>query len=230
LEAEVARLERQAAIGEMTAGIAHELRNPLAAITTSATMARDELAEAGLDTENADWILQGARKIEDLLKRFFDFAKPLAPELAPCDVNALVREVVAAELTKPAAANVAVQFELAEGLPPVPADSRLMSLVFANVVTNASQAMPGGGELTVRSQWEDGAQPSVVVTFTNTGEGVSPEEAERALEPFFTTKAAGVGLGLPLCLKIVKAHGGEFALAGREVGAEVSIRLPAGRP
>ena len=81
--------------------------------------------------------------------------------------------------------------------------------------------------MTVRSRYEDGPKPSVVVTFADTGEGISPEDAERALEPFFTTKAAGVGLGLPLCLKIIKAHGGELDLAGREIGAEVKIALPA---
>jgi len=229
-EDEIARLERQAAIGEMTAGIAHEVRNPLAAITTSATMARQELAEAGLDTENADWILEGARKIEDLLKDFFDFAKPISPEFAPCDLNALVREAVTAELDKPAAAHVVAELELDGALPAVAADAKLMASVFTNLVVNACQAMAGGGNLTVRSRYEDGARPAVVVTFADTGEGLSAEDAKRALEPFFTTKTNGVGLGLPLCLKIVKAHGGSFTLAGREVGAEARVRLPVGGP
>jgi PAS domain S-box-containing protein len=226
MEAEIARLERQAAIGEMTAGIAHEVRNPLATIATSAVMVKQELAGAGFETESAEWILESVRKIEGMLTRFFDFAKPLAPECEAHDVNALVREAVTAELAKPAAARVAVEFELSDRLPPVLVDYHLMTPVITNVVANACQAMRGGGNLTIRSWYEDNPKPYVVVTFTDTGAGISPEEAEKALEPFFTTKASGVGLGLPLCLRIVKAHGGEFALVGREIGAEVSVKLP----
>ncbi len=225
LEGEVARLDRLAAVGEMTAGIAHEVRNPLAAITTSATVVREELAAAGLDTESADWILEGVRKIDGLLKRFFDFAKPLTLEPRPSNVNALVREVIEEERANLENAHVAVELGLGGQLPALNLDRRLVKSVFTNVVVNARQAMAGGGDLTVRSQLDaDGA--AVAITFADNGPGVSEEDARRALEPFFTTKADGVGLGLPLCLKIVKAHGGDFSLAGRDVGLVVTVTFP----
>lgn len=226
MEEDIARLERQAAIGEMTAGIAHEVRNPLAAIATSAAVAQREMEAAGLRPESVEWILGGVRKIEGLLKRFFDFAKPLAPERKPCDVNALVQEVLGSETLELEAGNVAVVVELATGLPTVSVDAGLMKSVFTNVVVNARQAMPEGGMLTVRSALRRRGEDAVVVTFADTGPGVTPGEARRALEPFYTTKGNGVGLGLPLCFKIIKAHGGEFTIAGREVGSEVTITLP----
>jgi PAS domain S-box-containing protein len=228
MEEEIARLERQAAIGEMTAGIAHEVRNPLAGIATSAAVARQDMAAAGLDTESADWILEGVHKIEGLLQRFFDFAKPLSPDCSPCDVNALVEEVLAAEARALTAAHVVVDADLAPCLPLASADASLLKAVFANVIVNARQVMSEGGNLTVRSASSSAGEDAVEVTFADTGPGLSAEEAKRALEPFYTTKGDGIGLGLPLCLKIVKAHGGAFELRGREVGAEVKITLPAG--
>jgi PAS domain S-box-containing protein len=225
MEEELARLDRLAAIGEMTSGIAHEVRNPLAAIATSAAVARQELAAAGLETDSVEWIVEGVRKIEALLKRFFDFAKPLSPERETVDVAALLREVVEEEGPRLVAAGVAVEFDLAEGLPALQLDRGLMKSVFENVVVNARQIMPEGGNLTIRMR-ADAAEANVVLTFADTGPGITPEEARRALEPFFTTKADGVGLGLPLCVKIVKAHGGDLGLAGRELGAEVTVTLP----
>lgn len=226
LEEEVSRLDRLAAIGEMTTGIAHEVRNPLAAIATSAAVAKHDLASVGLDTESADWILEGVRKVEKLLKRFFDFARPLTPERQRCDVNALIREVVKSEDANLTASDVTVELKSAEGAPPVFVDPGLMKSVFTNVVVNARQAMPEGGILRIRSELGGADWGTITLSFADTGQGISPEEAKRALEPFFTTKPDGVGLGLPLCFKIIKAHGGELTIAGREVGSEVTITLP----
>jgi len=227
LEEEVARLDRLAAVGEMTAGIAHEVRNPLAAIATSAAVARRELADATLATESVEWILEGVRKIEGLLKRFFDFARPLRLERQKYDINKVIEEVLAAAAERLAGGGARLELELAAELPPAFVDPALMAAVFENVVTNARQAMPEGGVLRVRSEvvGDDGA--AVRVTFADTGPGISAEVAGRVLDPFFTTKADGVGLGLPLCYKIVKAHGGDFALLSGDDGAEVVITVPA---
>jgi PAS domain S-box-containing protein len=229
LQAEVARLDRLAAIGEMVTGIAHEVRNPLAVIATSAAVVKTELAAAGLDTDGADWIMGGVARIETLLSRFFAFAKPLEIKRRACDLNLLLRAALADEGPAFARAGVRVVWALDAGLPAVNADADLVGVVATNVAKNAREAMPGGGVLTVRTdRVENGGERFARAAFADTGVGIPPESKGRLSEPFFTTKADGVGLGLPLCYKIIRGHGGEFAVAGRERGAEVTFTLPLG--
>jgi two-component system cell cycle sensor histidine kinase/response regulator CckA len=223
LETEIARLDRLAAVGEMVAGIAHEIRNPLAGIASSAATVKAEMERAGLDAEAATWIRDGVDKIEMLLRRFFDFAKPLDLRTVECDVRSLVSEALL--LAPP---GIGVLVEAGDSLPPVRGDRGLLYAVFKNAVTNACEAMPEGGSLTVKVKAvEKRGRVAVAVTFSDTGVGIPPEIAARLGEPFFTTKAQGVGLGLALTYKIAKAHGGDFVIAGREGGADATITLPA---
>ena len=229
LEREVARLDRLAAVGEMVTGIAHEVRNPLAAIATSAAVVKTDLASAGLDAEGADWIMAGVEKIEGLLERFFDFARPLEVRRQRCDLAALLRDVLGEDAFQLERAGVRVTWAIRPDLPAVDADADLLRVVVTNVVKNAREAMREGGELAVKVDLgADQGQDFVRVAFTDSGVGITPEAAQRLLEPFFTTKTQGVGLGLPLCYKIIKAHGGEFAIVGLEVGAEIAFTLPVG--
>jgi len=121
---------------------------------------------------------------------------------------------------------------MAAGVPAVYGDPNLLYAVFKNAVTNACEAMPQGGALAVTvGRAAPGGAPAIVVQFADTGIGIPPAVAGRLGEPFFTTKLQGVGLGLALTYKIVKAHGGEFVIAGREKGgADVTVTLPEGGP
>jgi two-component system NtrC family sensor kinase len=230
MAAEIARLDRLAAVGEMTAAIAHEVRNPLAGIAASAGVIREELARAGGDTDTADWILEGVQRIEFLLRRFFDFARPLELEREPCDLNDLVRRCVATEADAWAAAGIAGRINLAPALPVLVLDPALVQSVLANVLRNAREAMAATAAaraITVTSGRGGNDGEVVTVRVADTGPGVPADVLPRLTEPFFTTKAAGVGLGLALCLKIMKAHGGDFIIANGDVGAEVRLVFPA---
>ncbi len=230
MEREIARLDRLAAVGEMTAAIAHEVRNPLAAIATSAGVLKQDLTAAGLNTETVEWILDGIHRIEGLLRRFFDFAKPLEITRLPCDVNDLIVAAVAREKAKLRAAGAHVYLILNKNIPPVSADPALITSVLVNVITNGLEAMSESPRREIRIVSRHVPSPLVVVEILvrDTGPGIPAEIAARLFEPFFTTKSYGVGLGLSLCYKIMKAHGGEFTIANAEGGAEVKLTLPAG--
>jgi len=223
-EEERERLGRMAAVGEMTAAVAHEVRNPLAAIATSAAVTRQELARAGLATNGPDWILQAVRKVEFLLARFFDFAKPLEPEKELLNLAAVAREVVAGEVGLAGGA-ITVTWEVDDAAAEVYADRALVASVVRNLVSNAREAMPTGGTIRISITAADEGHARLVVA--DSGAGMPPDVVARALEPFFTTKKNGLGLGLAFVYKIVKAHGGDMVIRSREGGGtEVVITLP----
>jgi len=206
VQEEARRSERLAALGQMSAGLAHEIRNPLGVIKGSAEMLHQKLGESNpLASELAGYISSETNRLSALVARFLDFARPQALELTPGDVREVVEMALAAVAAQRPSAKVIVEREYAAELPLVRMDDRLCEQVFQNLALNAYEAMePDGGTLRVEisSALRSGVS-GVEVTLTDTGPGIPPEICEQIFNPFFTTKKTGVGLGLAIVSKIV---------------------------
>jgi two-component system, NtrC family, sensor histidine kinase HydH len=223
-QAEARRSERLAALGQLSAGLAHEIRNPLGVIKGSAEMLSQKLGESNpLATELAGYISTETNRLSALVTRFLDFARPLHTELAPQDITLVLDRALhdVAALWKGEA--VRIQKEYARDLPLVALDEGLSEQAFVNIVQNAFDAMnANGGVLRVkvaasRANGRDG----VDVRIEDTGPGVPPELREQIFNPFVTTKKTGVGLGLSIVSKIMDGHHGFVRVedAGKEQGS-----------
>jgi two-component system sensor histidine kinase HydH len=227
--------DRLAALGEMSAGLAHEIRNPLAAIKGAIQYLEPRrLPEE--DREFLEIIIEEVNRLNGVVTQFLDYSRPLKPSLAPGDVNEILEKTFRLLLAE-TPPQIEVRLDLAAGLPRVQCDAEQLRQVFLNLALNAFQAMPRGGKLTVSTRverdelafWREGKRRRDVVEirFRDTGPGIPEEARENIFVPFYTTKEKGTGLGLAICQRIVKAHGGAIAVrtaAGGE-GAEFVISL-----
>jgi two-component system sensor histidine kinase HydH len=225
------RLERMATLGRFSTQMAHDLKNPLAALKGAAQYLMEELRRRKPASSEADLVtlmLEQIDRMAGVLDQYQRIAR-IEPEFAPLQVNEVVREVLALQPFASAAERVCVRAELDEGLPPCLADRQLLSGALENVVRNAFEAMPLGGELTVRTR-RDG-DDRLVIAVRDNGEGMNPRTEERAFDDFFTTKPQGTGLGLTFARRVAEAHGGDILLTSREgLGTVVSIEIPLRAP
>ncbi len=227
--------DRLAALGEMSAGLAHEIRNPLAAIK-GAVQYLDPQKLPPEDREFLEIMIEEVNRLNGVVTQFLDYSRPLKTSMAPSSVNEVVEKtfkLLQAEVPP----NVAVELELADWLPRVQADAEQLKQVFLNLALNAFQAMPGGGRLHVSTRvardelafWREGSRRADVVEirFRDTGPGIPDDARESIFVPFYTTKEKGTGLGLAICQRIVKAHQGSIVVRSPPgVGAELLISLP----
>jgi signal transduction histidine kinase len=227
--------DRLAALGEMSAGLAHEIRNPLAAIK-GAIQYLDPQKLPPEDREFLEIMIEEVNRLNGVVTQFLDYSRPLKPSLQPTDVNEVLEKTF--KLLQPEVPEaIRVELELAGWLPRVNADAEQLKQVFLNLALNAFQAMPQGGRLAVSSRlardelafWREGARRADVVEirFRDTGPGVAEESRESIFVPFFTTKEKGTGLGLAICQRLVKAHQGTIQLRSTPgEGAEFLVALP----
>jgi two-component system, NtrC family, sensor histidine kinase HydH len=206
-EAQVRRSERLAALGQLTAGLAHELRNPMGTMKTSAELlARSVEKENAIAREMAGYIQEEVDRTNSLITRFLDFARPQRLKTQDADLPAMLDQVIE-RFGRENQSNISVYKNYSPDIPPVPLDAELMERVIMNLITNAAQASPPGGVVTVKTRLVgDMAEIAVI----DRGSGIDPKNLESIFNPFFTTKAAGVGLGLAICSKIVDEHGGQI--------------------
>jgi len=197
------RSERLAALGQLSAGLAHELRNPLGTIKASAEMLNRSLsAENEVAREVAGFINSEVDRTNSLVTRFLQFARPLQLRLEPADLAHTLDRAV--ELAEREAGGVAIYKNYDPSIPPFPFDAELMERVFYNLALNAAQATPAGGAITLKTR----AAGSVAeVAVIDRGAGIGPGQLDSIFNPFFTTKPQGVGLGLAIVSKIVDEHG-----------------------
>jgi signal transduction histidine kinase len=232
LEAErrLIQAEKLAAVGEMAAGIAHELNNPLTTVTGFTELVLEDLPEDGENRPDLELVLREARRARDVVRRLLDFSRRSESERTRVDLNELLDDVLSLTNHLMHTSGVQLDVTLARNLPWVSVDRNQMKQVFLNLFHNALQAMPTGGKLFVRSATiqRDGRK-WVIATISDTGSGISSEHKERIFEPFFTTKSSqgGTGLGLSVTYGIVSDHGGEIDVES-EVGQGTSftVRLP----
>ena len=204
----VRRSDKLAALGQLTAGLAHELRNPLGTIKASAEMMNKTLtAENEVAREMAGFISTEVDRTNSLVTRFLQFARPLKLRMDTADLAQLLdRAITAAEREAP---GIAVYRNYAPEIPPFPFDAELMERVFYNLVLNAAQASPRGGTVTVKTRAEGRTAEIAVI---DRGVGIGTAQMKDIFNPFFTTKPEGVGLGLAIVAKIVDEHGGKIAV------------------
>ncbi len=216
------RKSRLEALGELSAVIAHEVRNPLGVIFNSLGSLR-RLTGTGTDARMLLEIVgEEADRLNRIVGDLLDFARHSPPQLVPDRLEQVVDEAVSVAVAQPPPGLEVVRTVGAD-LPEVPLDAGQVRQAVLNLVVNAVQAMPGGGRLTVRT-FLDGA--AAVVEVEDTGPGIAEVIRQRILEPFFTTKASGTGLGLPVVKRIVEGHGGELRLRTGPSGSCFSLRFP----
>jgi signal transduction histidine kinase len=230
-EAQVRRTDRLAALGQLTAGLAHELRNPLGTMKTSAELlARKVSADNEIAREMAGYIQQEVDRINSLITRFLDFARPRNLRLEKTDLHAMLDHAI--ELfdreKSGAAASVTVIKNYSPDVPPVRVEAELMEHVITNLLSNAAQASAPGAVVTVKTrlaETEEGLKAEIAVI--DRGSGIDPKHLENIFNPFFTTKAEGVGLGLAIVSKIVDEHGGQITVESTQgEGSVFRVYLP----
>ena len=227
--------DRLAALGEMSAGLAHEIRNPLAAIK-GAVQYLDPKKLPEEDRQFVEIVIEEVNRLNGVVTQFLDYSRPLKPSMAPTAVNEVLEKTF--KLLQPGfPPNVAVEIDLADWLPRVQADAEQLKQVFLNLALNAFQAMPGGGRLHVSTRvardelafWREGSRRAdvVEVRFRDSGPGVPEAARDSIFVPFYTTKEKGTGLGLAICQRIVKAHQGSIGVRSPpDAGAEFLVALP----
>ena len=226
-QASLRRSERLAALGQLTAGLAHELRNPLGIIKASAEMLNQKsvLAQPHVTTEMASYIESEVDRMNVLITSFLNFARPLQIHPVRADLNAVVIELT--RLQSPLASSKNVKLKTC--IPPNAAnfcfDPSLLSIALSNLVQNAIQASPQGADVSIIAKT---AGNQIEICVEDQGEGISPQNLENIFNPFFTTKSEGVGLGLAIVSKIVDEHQGKIittSTVGK--GTTFQIVLPA---
>jgi len=227
-EREVRRAERLAALGQLAAGVAHEVRNPLAAVILLVETGRRDPAAGGLTDEDLDLIEQELHRIERSLRGFLDYARPPRPEPTACDLADVVRD--AAALTRARADQQLVTVRLALPPDPIPlhADPEQLRQVVLNLLLNALDVLPGGGEVSVAVAVAHPDGRFAELTISDRGPGISAHVLPRLFEPFVSGKDTGLGLGLVVSKRIVEDHGGTIRGENRPGGgATFVVCLPA---
>lgn len=225
---QLAHAERLAAIGELSAAVAHGIRNPLAGIRLAAQLGLEATAGADPVRESFEDVLGAVDKLEAQVRGILDFARPFEPRLEPVELPALTRSVLAAAAARLEASRVTVALDLPPSLPPVLADRAHLAQAMQELLSNAIDAMPQGGRLTIDARAAAGDPRTVRLGMWDEGPGVPPEVRDRIFQLFMTTKSAGTGVGLAVVRKIMERHGGRVTLdasVGR--GARFVLEMPA---
>jgi two-component system, NtrC family, sensor histidine kinase HydH len=230
IEEQLRRAERLSALGELSAVLAHEIRNPLGSIRGTAEILRDDFRPGDRKYEFLEILIKEADRLNRVVEDFLNLARPIQVERETCDLMAELKEVVA--LVAGEAALRGVRLELAPAaVPPVRGDREKLRQVFLNLILNGVQATGRGGGLTItaaRHSAGEGVPVVVELTFADTGAGIDPTVLPRIFEPFFTTKAEGTGLGLAITQKIIESHGGTIEVESTlGKGTTFRVRLPA---
>jgi len=222
------KLEREKSLllEKMAPVLAHEIRNPLGSIKGAAQVLRSE-AQGEEQRKLLDVITEEVNRLNRVVSQFLDYARPYASDLRPRSINAVIEKALAIIESDSISGRVHIQLELHPHLPLVPMDQEQIHQVILNIALNAIEAMPEGGTLTFRtSRIESDTGDAVGISIRDTGTGIRREEIKQIFTPFFTTKERGVGLGLAVCQRIIRNHGGRIrvkSIPGR--GTIFYIRL-----
>ncbi|MGI6294851.1 MAG: GAF domain-containing protein [Armatimonadota bacterium] len=226
MENEFRRMGELAAIGQLAASIAHELRNPLSSIKGAAQYLSNEYADEEAIVEFLGIIVDEVNGLNKLTTEFLEYGRPMQLELKPVSLNSVVNKTLQLMNVHLKNNNVGVQTQLDETIPQIKADEGKLDQVLRNIIINSLQAMPEGGLLTVKT----GRAPAggAYVTVADNGTGISADKLERIFVPFFTTKTKGTGLGLSVVHKIIENHGGTIEVNSEtDKGSTFTIVLPA---
>ena len=230
LQSRIRRADTLAALGRITASLAHEIKNPLSGISINLELLEetlhDEKLENGEEVREYIKVIAGEiKRLEDLVKNLSRFVKPPTMRLETLDLNDVLNRVL--NLVKIEARDQGIEIVRRFGrIPPTLGDMAQLQQAFLNLIINAIEAMPQGGKLTVTTRWDE-PHNLIKASISDTGVGMHPEEQDRVFEFYYTTKENGTGMGLPIALKIIKDHGGDIDLESQVgVGTTFTVILP----
>lgn len=233
---EVKRMERQlsqadklASLGKLAAGVAHEINNPLTGVLTNASLMLEELKDGDSGKEDLEIIVRETMRCRQIVRGLLDFARQRTPERTLSNVNQLIESTLQLLQNQIVLQNIEVHKQLDKNLPEIWVDADHIQQVLVNIALNAIEAMPKGGQLTIRSDpLTDG---KISVAITDTGTGIKMEDVKNLFDPFFTTKSSGTGLGLAISYGIVHQHGGEIKVHSHlHKGSTFTVILPVDSP
>ncbi|KHE92692.1 MAG: hypothetical protein K8F52_08625 [Candidatus Scalindua rubra] len=223
-EEQLRRADRLSALGKLSAGIAHEVRNPLASIKGTAEILSDKFKPGDKEYEFVEILIKEVNRLDAVVVGFLDFAKPKPPELKLSKINDVILSVLKLTEHQMDRSKINLETRLSDNLPSVYVDPEQMKQVFLNLIINAAQAMPDGGELEVESHRNSSV---IVCTFSDTGIGISTEQQNDLFTPFYTSKKHGTGLGLAIVYRILEGHKGGISFITEEnKGTCFTISLP----
>lgn len=231
-EIQLAQLEKLSAIGQLAAGVAHEINNPLGIILGFAQSLVKRLPPGDITEMPLKTIEREALRCRSLVQNLLTFSRFSKADHAPVDLNRIVETTAELARTQARVKQVDVKLDLTPELPRVVANATQIEQIIINMANNSFDAMPMGGTLTIRTSWlDDRLQSWVCLHISDTGSGIPAEIRSRIFEPFFTTKSAGqgTGLGLDLVQNIVRQHSALIDVQSRPGFTEFTIRFPAAK-
>ncbi len=224
LEEKLQRAEHLSAIGEMTAGVSHEIRNPLGIIKSSAELLRKKMTKLKESTTIVDIILEESIRLNNIIRDFLDFARPMTPDLKPCAIEDLIEKNLHFLTPQAQEKNLLIDKRIHGPIPLIMGDANRLYQAILNILLNALQAMPPGKTILI-TLYADTTH--VRLTIQDEGSGIEPEHLKKIWTPFFTTKELGTGLGLGIVKNIIESHRGTIHIDNvRPTGTRVDIALP----
>jgi PAS domain S-box-containing protein len=225
-QAQLVQSAKLAAVGEMAAGVAHELNNPLTSILGFTELLLEESSPGARARKDLEKVIAEAQRARDIVQNLFDFSRQTKPERQPADVNEILRRTVSVVRYQLETAGVVVEERYDADIPSLSLDVGQMGQVFLNLITNALQSMPEGGTLGVCTAR---VGEEVSVSISDTGVGIPAQIWERIFDPFFSTSRVGAGMGLPVSQNVVREHGGRIVVESEEGrGSTFTVWLPVG--
>jgi two-component system sensor histidine kinase HydH len=223
-EEQLLRAARLSALGEISAGMAHEIRNPLGSIKGVVEILKDDYAPDDAKYEFILILLKETDRLNRIVQEFLGFARPKQPEFQPADVNETIESVLLLAEQEAKKVGVAMERRLDISIGKRSLDANMLKQAFLNLVLNAIQSMPQGGVLTVESRLHETA---FEVVFSDTGTGITEENRKKLFTPFFTTKKEGSGLGLAITYRIIENHRGRIEVASEPgKGTTFTVSIP----
>lgn len=224
LKEQLSQAKHLSTLGEMIAGVSHEIRNPLGIISSSAELLQKKMAPDDAMQRIPAIIIAESFRLNNIITDFLNYARPKAPALNGCRIEEVIDKNIRFLSSQSEKTGFAIRTHFDADLPIIQADADMLYQAFLNLLINSMQAMPEGGAVDI---WAKAANKNIWIVFEDQGSGIPKEILEKIWDPFFTTKDKGTGLGLGIVKKIIEAHEGQIRIDNRsEGGARISIRLP----
>jgi signal transduction histidine kinase len=224
LEEKLRKAAHLSAIGEMTAGVSHEIRNPLGIIKSSAQLMKKKMHKLEVHSTIPDIIIEESQRLNNIITDFLDFARPRQADLRPCDINDIINKNLSFLETQIQDQEIIIHKAFHDHLPGISADPDMLYQAFLNILLNCFQAVGKNGAITIVTEYD---ARRVFISFADNGPGIDEDTLEKIWTPFFTTKDTGTGLGLGIVKNIIEAHNGTIRISnGKPTGAVVDIALP----
>jgi signal transduction histidine kinase len=234
LEHDLHQKDKMVTLGTLIAGVAHEVKTPLAIIKTRIQMwqkkfelqENNDISSSIISRESMELVISEINRLTDLVKRLLVFSKPVSSKLRPSDINQILKQTIMLIRTEAEIKKIELEINLDPSIPNIYVDSQALEQVFLNLITNSIEAMPNGGILSIRSLISENRK-LVQIDIQDNGEGIQSDIIDKIFNPFFTTKEHGVGLGLSISYEIIRAHNGSIEFIHTEsMGTYCRVCLP----